>query len=103
MNEKTYNRIMFAIVTIAAIALYFLCGNAEAEAWSMPNQAGGKIVITDRKCPHFTYLSEAYTYAADGSVIKSCWAIIDGAVHVVYYNGSERIYPITLFSPETTL
>lgn len=103
MNDKAYKRIMFVILASFGIALYFLCGNAEAEAWSMPNQAGGKIVITDRKCPNFTYLSEAYTYAADGSVIKSCWAIIDGAVHVVYYNGSERVYPINLFNPETTL
>jgi hypothetical protein len=89
--------------TLAAIIYVLAVTYARAEAWSMPNQAGGKIVITDRKCPNFTYLSEAYTYAADGSVIKSCWAVIDGAIHVVYYNGKERVYSISLFSPETSM
>ena len=96
-------RVLFWMAWAFFFALLVVFGKAHAEAWSMPNQAGGKIVITDRKCPHFTYLSEAYTYAADGSMIKSCWAVIDGAIHVVYYNGSERVYPISLFSPESSL
>lgn len=91
------------IWTIAVFIYVVTASHVRAEAWSMPNQAGGKIVITDRKCPNFTYLSEAYTYAADGTVIKSCWAVIDGAIHVVYYNGKERVYPISLFSPETSM
>jgi uncharacterized membrane protein len=78
-------------------------GKAHGESWSMQNKDGGKIVITDKRCTNFTYLSEAYTYAADGTVIKSCWTVINGAVHVVYYNGSEKVYPITSFDPETSL
>jgi hypothetical protein len=98
---------MKKILSIMIWLLFFILllsfGKAHAESWSTTNEAGGKIVITDRRCPHFTYLSEAYTYAADGTLIKSCWAVIDGAIHVVYYNGSEKVYPIYLFSPETSM
>jgi len=78
-------------------------GNAQAESWSMDNKAGGKIVITDHKCKYFTYLSEAYTYTANGDVYKSCWALLDGAIHVVYYDGSEKVYPIKYFSPQADI
>ena len=78
-------------------------GKAHAESWSAPNQAGGKIVITDRKCTYFTYLSESYTYTAQGDVFKSCWAVLDGAIHIVYFDGSQKVYPISNFHPDVKM
>ena len=97
------NFIKFLLVLIAFLLAVAFIDDARAEAWSTPNQAGGKIVITDRKCQYFTHLSEAYTYTAEGEVIKSCWTVVDGAIHVVYYNGQTRVYSISLFSKELSL
>ena len=94
----------FTFLIWAALFLILLSyGKAHAESWSMDNKAGGKVVITDRKCKYFTHLSEAYTYTAAGDVYKSCWAVIDGAIHVVYYDGTEKVYPIKYFSPQSDI
>ena len=94
----------FKFIFWAALFLVLVSyGKAHAESWSMPNKAGGKVVITDKRCPYFTYLSEAYTYTSSGDVYKSCWTVVDGAIHVLYYDGSEKIYDIKYFNPDTLL
>lgn len=71
---------------------------------SMPNQAGGKIVLTDEDCIHkgrqYANLYKSYFYTPSGLTGYGCWAIEDGsdAVTIVWHDsGNTKRYPITSF------
>jgi len=71
---------------------------------SMPNQAGGKIVLTDEACvhrgKHYSNLYKAYFYVNSGATGDGCWAIEDGSetVTVVWHDtGDTKRYPIVNF------
>lgn len=71
---------------------------------SMPNQAGGKIVLTDEACIHkgknYPKLYKAYFYTPTGLTGDGCWVIEDGSdtVTVVWIDtGDTKRYPITNF------
>lgn len=69
---------------------------------SMPNQAGGKIVLTDEQCRHkgrvFDNLRKAYFYTTEGLTGDGCWALEDEVVVVVWIeNGVTRRYPAENF------
>ena len=70
---------------------------AFADSWAMPNQAGGEIVLTDRKCPGYPRLLEAYNYTQGGQSQSGCWTVIDNMVHVVW-DGSNKRYTYSLDS-----
>ena len=72
---------------------------AMADTFAMPNQAGGEIVITDRKCTDKDGrgLLEAYNYSSGGRMLQGCWTVIDGMVHVVWFDGTRYSYPIENF------
>lgn len=60
---------------------------SHAITWSMPNQNGGEIVITDRDCMHdgksYAPLKEAYSYS-EGIYIEGCWTVQDGMIRVIW-------------------
>lgn len=71
---------------------------------SMPNQAGGKIVLTDEACVHkgknYPKLYKAYFYTPTGLTGDGCWAIEDGSdtITVVWIDsGNTKRYPIENF------
>lgn len=75
-----------------------------AAAFSMKNQGGGEIVITDRDCKlngkSYAPLKEAYAYLNDGKTIQGCWLVKDGMVEVIWsFSGSAetRLYQVTDF------
>ena len=81
---------------------------AFAAAFSMPNQNGGEIVITDRVCSYkdqdFKSLRAAYSYW-NGGFIEGCWLIVDDMVRIIWIRdggGSDtRVYNFSDFRPKT--
>lgn len=72
--------------------------NASAEVIaSMPNQGGGKIVLTDGKCPNYPNLYTAYTYLDNGKTYMGCWTTSDDRV-MVDWGGDVRSYPANAFT-----
>ncbi len=79
------------------VVLTSRCHPAYADSLAARNQAGGEIVITDRKCPDQPKLLEAYTHLSTGKYLAGCWAVVDDAVHVVWKDGDRSVYPIQAF------
>lgn len=79
--------------------------NADTIA-SMPNQGGGKIVLTNEECKfdNKTYdtLRRAYNYTAEGHTSEGCFYIEDETVLVVWKSskgGASRMrYPAENFT-----
>ena len=73
---------------------------------TLPNQAGGKIVLTDEACVHdgktYPNLSRAYNYGTDGQSNNGCWYVDSETVTVIWIlmNGRSREarYPIENFT-----
>lgn len=84
---------MKRLLLIAAL----VAAPAMADSWAMPNQAGGEIVLTDRRCPGYKNLLEAYNYNKGGQSQSGCWTVIDNMVHVVW-DDSPRRYTYSLDS-----
>ena len=85
---------MKKLILIAALA----AAPAFADSWAMPNRAGGEIVLTDRKCPGYKSLLQAYNYSDTGSSQTGCWTVIDDMVHVVWDDSKRRYtYPLDNF------
>lgn len=85
---------MKKLLLIAAL----IAAPAFADSWAMPNQAGGEIVLTDRKCPGHPKLLEAYNYGTAGRSLSGCWTVIDNMVHVVWEDSGRRYtYPLENF------
>ena len=81
----------------------FVAAPALADSWAMPNQAGGEIVLTDRKCPGYKNLLEAYNYTQSGQSQSGCWTVIDNMVHVVWDGSGRRYtYPMENFYTKST-
>lgn len=71
--------------------LLFVPMLAQAEAIaiaSMPNEGGGKIVLTDEVCKHngktYPELSRAYNYTTSGHSSEGCFFIEDETVVVIW-------------------
>lgn len=96
--------ILFIVVVLCTTALTMEKSCAAVIA-SMPNQAGGKIVLTDEACiykgQNYNKLYKAYFYTPTGSTGDGCWAIEDGSdtVTVVWHDsGNTNRYPVTSFN-----
>jgi hypothetical protein len=59
---------------------------------TMPNQAGGKIVLTDEACRHkgktYDGLNRAYNYGAQGYTTEGCFFVEDETVVVIWDDGT---------------
>ena len=86
------------------IALLFLPITASAEVIaSMPNQAGGKIVLTTEQCKHkgkvYESLRKSYFYTTEGLTGDGCWYLDDETVVVVWIDSNTtRRYPAENFN-----
>jgi hypothetical protein len=72
---------------------------------TMPNRAGGKIVLTDEPCKYSgkTYdgLHRAYNYGTQGYTTEGCFAIEDETVVVIWDDGTatpKMRYPAENFT-----
>lgn len=88
---------MKRLLLIAALA----AAPAMADSWVMNNNGGGQIVLTDRGCPGYKKLLEAYTYTGN-AYIEGCWTVIDNKVHVIWNGKDRRVYDLSDFTPNTT-
>jgi hypothetical protein len=80
----------FLYITILGLTLSV---SAYADTWTMPNNAGGQIVLSDRKCSDkYPVLFQMFSRGSDGVTLNGCWAFYDGYIHVVYDDRSERTY-----------
>ena len=82
---------------------------AFAESWSMKNQNGGEIVITDRACKingkDYSPLKEAYSYWS-GGYMSGCWYIEDSMIKIIWSlaNGNRaetRVYQFNDFTQKS--
>lgn len=69
---------------------------------SMPNQAGGKIVLTDEECNYkgknYPSLRKSYFYTPEGLTGDGCWRLDDETVIVVWLDSNTtRRYPASNF------
>lgn len=59
---------------------------------TMPNQAGGKIVLTDETCRHngkvYEKLNRAYNYSIQGHTTEGCFFVEDETVVVIWDDGT---------------
>lgn len=70
---------------------------------TQPNQAGGKIVLTDEVCKYngevFDKINRAYNYGSAGYTSEGCWSIEDETVIVYWIDTRQKMrYPITAFT-----
>lgn len=72
-------KLLVALLMVPTIAL--------AESFSMPNNNGGEIVITDRVCTYkgqnYDPLKHAYSYW-NGGLINGCWKVTDNMVEIIW-------------------
>lgn len=101
-----FNLIRLVIIAIALLMLIFGGTWAFAETIaSMPNQGGGKIVLTNETCKVgekvYKSLSRAYNYTSEGYGSEGCFYVEDETVVVVWNNstGTKQMrYPAENFT-----
>jgi hypothetical protein len=91
-----------ALVLLGLLLSVHTVVKAETVA-TQPNQAGGKIVLTDQVCKYegqtFDKLSRAYNYGSAGYTSEGCWGIEDETVVVYWIDTNQRMrYPVTAFT-----
>lgn len=70
---------------------------------TLPNNAGGKIVLTDEVCKHngqiFDKINRAYNYGTSGYSSEGCWST-EGETIVVYWidTNQKMRYPVANFT-----
>jgi hypothetical protein len=70
---------------------------------TLPNQGGGKIVITDERCVvngrHYEKLNRAYFYTSSGTSGEGCWTT-EGEVIVIVWESDDKVrrYPMENFT-----
>ena len=93
---------MRKLIIGALLALTTTLANAETVA-TQPNQAGGKIVLTDDACVHkgktYDKLNRAYNYGSAGHTGEGCWGVEDETVIVYWIDTDKKMrYPATAFT-----
>lgn len=87
------------------LGLLLCAGVAHADTFAtLPNESGGKIVLTDEICKDsngkiYDKLNRAYNYGASGNTGEGCWAIEDETVLVYWIDTNRRMrYPAGNFT-----
>ena len=82
-----------------ALLLACLLLNTPAEAKVLAesyNKGGGKLVLTDEACRQQGYRL-AYSQLSGYQTILGCWSVDDSFVHVMWYDGDLRSYPLEMW------
>lgn len=95
---------MKKLIMVSLLSLLSVHANADTIA-SMPNQGGGKIVLTNEVCKHnkktYPDLNRAYNYTSEGYTGEGCFYVEDESVVIIWgQNGSvaKRRYPAENFT-----
>lgn len=79
---------------LAVLALMIPTMVQAAAIATMPNRAGGKIVLTDEPCVHkgktYDGLNRAYNYGAQGYTTEGCFVVEDETVVVIWDDNSAN-------------
>jgi hypothetical protein len=91
-------KILVSLALLSAVTVV----RAETVA-TQPNQAGGKIVLTDGACIHkgknYDRLNRAYNYGSAGYTSEGCWGVEDETVIVYWIDTDQKMrYPVTAFT-----
>jgi hypothetical protein len=96
---------LLALALFAAFLMAFVTWTYAATIATMPNEGGGKIVLTDEVCKHegrtYDKLNRAYNYTTSGYSSEGCYFVEDETVVVIWSlaSGPKRMrYPIENFS-----
>ena len=95
-------RKLVIIIGLVCGVLYYQQVKAETIA-SMPNRAGGRIVLTDQVCKYqgevFKNINRAYNYTEAGYTQEACWGIEGETVVVFWLDSNQKMrYPIENFT-----
>ena len=90
------------LVSLGLLLSVITVAKAETVA-TQPNQAGGKIVLTDGACIHkgknYDNLNRAYNYGSAGYTSEGCWGVEDETVIVYWIDTDQKMrYPVTAFT-----
>jgi len=103
--DRIAKRLYFGMVVALILLLAFVPASKAAGIASMPNKAGGKIVLTDEVCKHngkvYNNLKRAYNYSTEGYTTEGCFGIEDETVVVIWLDNSaepKMRYPIENFT-----
>lgn len=99
MKRQTRIKILLLVGLAAVISS---CHPAYADEMFTKNQAGGELVLTDAPCPDQPKLSAAHTRLSTGKQLAGCWVIVNGAVHVMWKDGDQSVYPPEAFKHRAT-
>jgi hypothetical protein len=98
-------KIILFIAVVLCTTVFAMEKSRAAVVATQPNQAGGKIVLTDEQCKHegktYTALRKAYNYGTSGNTSDGCWYLDDETVVVIWKNSNNtattRRYPVNNF------
>jgi hypothetical protein len=103
--ERIAKRIYYGMVVALIFLLIFVPNVKAAGIASMPNKAGGRIVLTDEVCKHkgkvYDTLKRAYNYSTEGYTTEGCFFVEDETVVVIWDDGTANPrmrYPIENFT-----
>lgn len=103
--NRIAKRIYMGLVVFLILFLMFATSAKAGAIASMPNEGGGKIVLTDETCKHdgktYKELNRAYNYTTAGYSSEGCYFIEDETVVVVWAlaSGAKRMrYPAENFT-----
>lgn len=86
--NRIAKRIYMGLVVFLILFLMFLSSAKAGAIASMPNEGGGKIVLTDEVCKNggktYNKLSRAYNYTTSGHGSEGCFYIEDETVVVIW-------------------
>lgn len=89
------------LLTAALLSSLLLAATpARAASWYLPNEAGGRIILSDRDCTSMkdSGLMDAYAYNASGTRQGGCWAVFDGLVQIIWVGGQRSVFPVENFT-----
>lgn len=82
------------------LAFALVCGSAHADKWfEMPNNAGGKIILTTHECASGKGKMVIAT-TPEGDNYNGCWYYFADMVHVVWDNGKTSSFEPNNFRPK---
>ena len=107
MTDYNLRRVKDLLIGVVAGMLFVgLVQEVKADAIAtMPNEGGGKIVLTDEVCKHegktYSKLNRAYNYTTSGYGSEGCFYVEDETVVVIWNtpSGSRQMrYPAENFT-----
>ena len=92
--NRIAKRIYIGVVLFLILFLMVLSSAQAGAIATMPNKAGGKIVLTDEPCKHngkvYEKLNRAYNYGTQGYTTEGCFGVEDETVVVIWLDNSAE-------------